>query len=95
MLLLLILGALFLGCLLPALVGWLGSKREIGFGWAFLISLIFTPIIGLIFVLLSNELPKGSVPKMGCIGGCLSMVGMMLFGFLLMLLLALLLFPMA
>ena len=95
MLLLLILGALFLGCFLPALIGWLGSKREIGFGWAFLISLIFTPLIGLIVVLLSNQLPRGSEPKIGCVGGCLSMVGMMVLGFVLMLLLSFLLFPVA
>lgn len=89
----LILGALLFGCLLPALVGWLGSRRELGFGWTFLISLVFTPLIGLIFVLLSPPLPAGTEPKMGCIGGCLSLAGMLLLGFILMLGLALLLFP--
>ncbi len=91
----LVLGALLFGCLLPALVGWLGSRRELGFGWAFIISLIFTPLVGLIFVLLSRPLPEGSEPKMGCIGGCLSMAGLLLLGFIVMLLLALLLFPVA
>lgn len=89
----LILGALLFGCLLPALVGWLGSRRELGFGWTFLISLVFTPLIGLIFVLLSPPLPAGTEPKMGCIGGCLSLAGMLLLGFILMLGLSLLLFP--
>ena len=31
------------GCFLAVLVGIIGSHRRIGFGWAFLISLIFTP----------------------------------------------------
>lgn len=90
---LVILGSLLLGCLLPALVGYLGSHRELGFGWAFVISLVFTPLIGLIFVLISNPLPAGSEPKVGCIGGCLSVAGLLLVGFLLMLGLSLLLFP--
>lgn len=73
------------GCLLPALVGYAGSRRRIGFGWAFIISLIFTPLVGLIFVLLSDPLPAGSDPDTGCLGGCLSMFGMLLLGFLVML----------
>lgn len=36
------------GCLLSVLVGVIGSRRRIGFGWAFLISLIFTPLVGLV-----------------------------------------------
>lgn len=90
---LVILGSLLLGCLLPALVGYLGSRRELGFGWAFVISLIFTPLVGLIFVLISNPLPAGSEPKVGCIGGCLSVAGLMFVGFLAMLGLSLLLLP--
>ena len=35
------------GCFLAVLVGIIGSHRRIGFGWAFLISLIFTPLAGL------------------------------------------------
>ncbi len=92
---LLVFGALLFGCLLPALVGWLGSRRELGFGWAFLISLIFTPLVGLIFVLLSRPLPEGAEPKLGCIGGCLSLAGLLLLGFILMFLLALLFIPVA
>ncbi|MBQ8307508.1 MAG: hypothetical protein IJX56_01745 [Alistipes sp.] len=91
--LLVILGSLFFGCLLPALVGLLGSQRELGFGWAFLISLIFTPVVGLIFVLLSRPLPVGSEPKYGCAGGCLSIAGLILLGFLAMMGLSLLLLP--
>ena len=41
------------GCFLAVLVGIIGSHRRIGFGWAFLISLIFTPLVGLIVALLT------------------------------------------
>lgn len=92
---LVLLGALLFGCFLPALVGWLGSRRELGFGWAFLFSLLFTPLVGLIITLLSPTLPRGTEPNMGCIGGCLSMVGLLLLGFLLFLALALFLLPVA
>ena len=63
--------------LLDVLVGLLGSRRNIGFGWAFLISVIFTPLIGLIVVLISNPLPAGVEPKYGCLGysfGCLGTI---------------------
>ena len=62
------------GILLDVLVGLLGSRRNIGFGWAFILSLLFTPLIGFIIVLLSETLPEGSEPKYGIIGntfGCL------------------------
>ena len=65
------------GILLDVLVGLLGSRRNIGFGWAFLISVIFTPLIGLIVVLISNPLPAGAEPKYGCLGysfGCLGTI---------------------
>ena len=45
------------GCFLAVLVGIIGSHRRIGFGWAFLISLIFTPLVGLIVALLTDPLP--------------------------------------
>ena len=32
------------GCFLSVLVGIVGSKRRIGFGWAFLASLLLTPV---------------------------------------------------
>ena len=69
------------GILLDVLVGLLGSRRNIGFGWAFIISLLFTPLIGIIAVLLSEQLPQGSEPKYGCLGhsfGCLGTIFMVL-----------------
>lgn len=54
------------GSLLSILVGILGSRRRIGFGWSLLISLIFTPLLGLVAVLLSDELPDGE-RRWGCI----------------------------
>ena len=36
------------GCFLSVLVGIVGSKRRIGFGWAFLASLFLTPLVGLL-----------------------------------------------
>ena len=59
----------------------MGSRRNIGFGLAFILSVIFTPLIGLIFVLLSRELPNGAEPKYGCLGysfGCLGTIFMVL-----------------
>ena len=67
--------------LLDVLVGLLGSRRNIGFGWAFLISVIFTPLIGLIAALISNPLPAGAEPKYGCLGysfGCMGTIFMIL-----------------
>ena len=69
------------GILLDVLVGLLGSRRNIGFGWTFLISVIFTPLIGLIVALISSPLPAGSEPKYGCLGysfGCLGSIFMVL-----------------
>ncbi len=63
--------------LFDVLVGLLGSRREIGFGWAFIISILFTPIVGFIAVLLSNKLSLGAEPKYGCLGysfGCLGAI---------------------
>ncbi len=73
----LIFGLLSGGLLLDVLVGLLGSRRNIGFGWAFILSVLLTPIIGVIFVLLSDPLPQGSEPKYGCLGysfGCLGTI---------------------
>ena len=52
--LMMLLAALFMGCFVDALVGLIGSRRRIGFGWAFFLSLIFTPVVGLIFTLIST-----------------------------------------
>lgn len=58
-------GLLF-GCLASILIGIFGANRRIGFGWSFILSLLFTPIIGLICVLISQPLPNGE-RKWGCI----------------------------
>ncbi len=71
---LVILFGLFGGCLLSVLVGLIGSGRHIGFGWSFLISLIFTPLIGLIVTLLSDPLPDSN-RRWGCLGVSLGMLG--------------------
>ena len=76
-----VLFGLLSGSLIAVLIGILGSKRNIGFGWAFLISVIFTPLIGLIVVLISNPLPAGAEPKYGCLGysfGCLGTIFLVL-----------------
>lgn len=46
------------GSLMSVLVGMVGSRRRIGFGWAFAISLILTPLVGLIVTLISDPLPN-------------------------------------
>lgn len=45
--------------LISVLVGVLGSRRESGFGWAFCASVIASPIIGLLIVLITDKLPQG------------------------------------
>ncbi len=51
--------------LLSILVGLVGARRKIGFGLTFLLSVIFTPVVGLIATLLSDELPQGE-RRWGC-----------------------------
>ena len=83
---LIVLFALLSGCLLSALVGMLGASRRIGFGWSFVISLLTTPLIGLIVVLLSDQLPQGEPRRWGCVGTTLAILGLLcLIGFLLLL----------
>lgn len=82
--------------LLDIIVGLFGSRREIGFGWAFIISFFFTPLIGLIAVLLSNTLPNGVSPRYGCLGETFGCLGSILLALICVALLAgalLLLFP--
>lgn len=67
--------ALLSGCFLAALVGMLGRRRTIGFGWPFVLSLVFTPLVGLIIVLLSEKLPDGQKQGLGCVGGILAFLG--------------------
>ncbi|MBE6211036.1 MAG: hypothetical protein E7130_05355 [Rikenellaceae bacterium] len=75
------------GCLLSVLVGILGSKRELGFGWAFLLSLIFTPFVGLICALISDPLPQGAPKRWGCLGVVVAILGFLFLGIFLFLLL--------
>lgn len=63
--------------LLSILVGIIGSSRRIGFGWSFLISLIFTPIVGLIVALVSDPLPSGE-KRWGCIAPVLAFLALLL-----------------
>lgn len=82
-----VLFGLLSGCLLSVLVGLVGSKRRIGFGWAFLISLVFTPLVGLLAALISDPLPAGAGRGLGCIGTLLGLLGLLflvLFFFLLL-----------
>lgn len=74
------------GSLLAVLVGIIGSRRRIGFGWAFLLSLVFTPLVGLIVTLLTDPLPGGE-QRWGCIGTTVAILGLLcLVVFLLLLL---------
>ena len=66
MVLSLIIFGLLTGSLLSVLVGLVGSRRRIGFGWTFILSVIFTPLIGLIFTLISDPLPEGE-RRWGCV----------------------------
>lgn len=75
------------GCLLAVLVGIIGSRRRIGFGWAFLISLLLTPLVGLIVTLLSDPLPGGD-RRWGCLGTLLAVLGILFMLAFLFLLLA-------
>ncbi|MFW6272982.1 MAG: hypothetical protein ACOC2U_04290 [bacterium] len=46
---------LLVGIVIAALIGQLGKKRKIGFGWSFALSLFLSPIIGLIITLASKK----------------------------------------
>lgn len=74
------------GSLLSVLVGLVGRNRKIGFGWTFLISLVFTPIVGLIVALISDPLDAGEQKRVGCVGTVLAVLGLL---FLLLFILAL------
>ena len=58
---------LLAGCLLAVIVGLVGSRRRIGFGWAFLLSVVTSPIIGLIVTLCTPKLETKD-RKWGCLG---------------------------
>ena len=74
------------GCFLFVLVGIIGSRRRIGFGWAFLLSVIFTPLVGLVIALLTDPLPGGD-QRWGCIGTFVAVLGMLFLAAFLFLLL--------
>lgn len=78
MTLLALLFGLLSGCFLSVLVGIIGSRRRIGFGWAFLISILFTPFVGLIVALLSDPRPDGD-QHWGCVGTLLAFLGLLFF----------------
>ena len=84
---LIVLFGLLSDCLLSVLVGIIGSHRRIGFGWAFLISVIFTPLVGLIVALLTDPLPGGG-QRWGCIGILVAILGLLFLAAFLLLLLA-------
>ena len=65
------------GSFLSVLIGILGSRRNIGFGWAFLLSAVFTPVVGLICVLISDPLPQGAPNRWGCLGTIMAIVGLL------------------
>ena len=75
------------GCFLSVLVGIIGSRRRIGFGWAFLLSVIFTPLVGLVIALLTDPLPGGG-QRWGCIGTLVAILGLLFLAAFLLLLLA-------
>ena len=76
------------GCFLSVLVGIVGSKRRIGFGWAFLASLFLTPLVGLLLALISDPLPVGTDRGLGCIGTLFGVLGLLFLVAFLFLLLA-------
>src|SRR5690348_8014733 len=48
-------GIFFIWVILSIIVGAIGSSRNIGFGGAFLLSLVLSPLIGLIITLISKD----------------------------------------
>ena len=82
-LLTLLFGALS-GCFLSVLVGIVGSRRRIGFGLSFFVSLFFTPLVGLIVALLSDPLPA-SDRRWGCFGTLFALLGFLFLAFFLLL----------
>lgn len=83
---LILLFGLLSGCLFSVLVGIVGSRRRIGFGLTFLISVIFTPLVGLVVALVSDPLP-GAGKRWGCIGTLLAVLGFLCLMIFLLLLL--------
>lgn len=59
--------SLLLHIAISCLVGYLGSKRTLGFGWAFAASFFLTPVLGLLIVLChpfaTQAAPSSAVQK--------------------------------
>lgn len=72
------------GSLMSVLVGMVGSRRRIGFGWAFIISLILTPLVGLIVTLISEPLPNCE-RRWGCFSLLLAILNVIFLAVLLLL----------
>ena len=70
---LLFLFGLLAGCLFAVIVGLIGSRRRIGFGWAFLLSVAASPIIGLIVTLCTPKL-ETKERKWGCLGALIGII---------------------
>ena len=79
----LIIFGLLTGSLLSVLVGLVGSRRRLGFGWSFILSVVFTPIIGLIFTLISDPLPEGE-RRWGCVATLIFLTTILLLGLFLL-----------
>lgn len=75
------------GSLLAVLVGFIGARRRIGFGWAFFLSVLFTPLVGLIICLLSDKLPDGD-RNWGCLGSILAILTIGILAWLVLFILA-------
>jgi hypothetical protein len=71
---------------LAALVGLVGARRRVGFGWTFFLSVLLTPFIGLVIALLSDKLPDGD-RNWGCLGSILAIITIALLVFLAMMIL--------
>lgn len=84
--LLILLFGLLSDSFLAALVGIVGSRRTIGFGWSFLISLLLTPLVGIVCVLCSDRLPRGE-SRWGCLGTLMAVAGFLCLAVFLLLLL--------
>lgn len=81
MTLLLLIFGLLGDCLLSVLVGLVGARRRIGFGWSFLASVLLTPLVGLILALLSDPLPQPNERRWGCVGTVLALLALLILGF--------------
>ncbi|MBO7382016.1 MAG: hypothetical protein J6Y87_01195 [Muribaculaceae bacterium] len=71
----LVIFGLLTGTLLSILVGMFGARRKVGFTLTFLISLVLTPIAGIIVVLLSEKRKGGA--DYGCFARILSAFGLL------------------